>query len=197
MKKSFVAALLAVAAVAAHADTVNNGSFESQIVADALSVSVSGYTGWTWNNAGSLFLQNPTASNSRQPLDGSNNYAVLWNGAQISQSFATQVGKTYTLTFDYDNVVNLAKLGITGQTTQTLANPAGAVLATKTVVFVATSANTTISFMAGLNNGANVGKMFLDNVTLTSAVPEPASSALFMAGLAAVGALSRRRRTQA
>jgi len=198
MKKFAIAAALALTAVVANAYTVpvNNASFEAQLVTDGNSVNVAGYTGWSWNNVGALYLQNPANSNTRQPLDGSNNYAVLWSGAAISQSFATFVGASYTLTFDYDSVVNPASLSITGQATQVLTNPGGAVLAPKSVVFVATSANTTISFLAGLNAGGQVGKLFLDDVALTTAVPEPETTAMFMAGLFAIGAMARRRRIQ-
>jgi hypothetical protein len=195
MKKSVLVLMLALSAAAAHADTGSNLSFEAQSVNDGSSIVVNGYTGWSWDNEGALRLQNPIGSNLRQSTDGTN-YAVLWTNATVSQSFATVVGQTYTLSFDYDTVVNAANFGI-GQNVQTLTGTAGSALSTRTVSFVASSANTVISFSAGADANGQTGKLFLDNVSLTAAVPEPETAAMFLAGLAAIGALSRRRRPQA
>jgi len=107
----------------------------------------------------------------------------------LSQSFAAIAGYTYTLTFDLaNNGGSQFAVTLGGVTTNFLpSNPA----TSKTVVWTATnSAMESVKFdsVAAGNSGP-----VIDNVILT-AVPEPGTALMLLAGLAAVGFVAKRRK---
>ncbi|WP_374359991.1 FxDxF family PEP-CTERM protein [Pseudoduganella danionis] len=54
----------------------------------------------------------------------------------------------------------------------------------------------TLQFKGINNSGAYDSSLFLDNVNVTAAVPEPETYAMMVAGLAMVGAIARRRKAK-
>lgn len=125
-------------------------------------------------------------------LDGS-----TMNAGELSRSFAGTAGTVYTATFDLagnqrnyptDNLV--VTFGTASQTFNLASNVAWN---TYSLSFTASSdANYSLNF----NNagGDNVG-IVLDNVSVT-AVPEPETYAMLLAGLGVMGAVARRRKAQ-
>lgn len=201
------AALAVVApapAPAAPANLVQNGSFEDGSVPGAGGWGLYGSVpGWTESadNGGGLELRNAIAGNAQ---DGSI-YAELDANSNmgISQTFATTAGQTYTLSFWWSyrdhNPYGAGSEGLS----YSAGDLAGAVGPGTNVTgdndwqhvtrtFTATGASTTLSFAAaGASDSYGTS---LDNVTVTSAVPEPATGVLAAAGLALLG-LARRRRS--
>lgn len=129
-------------------------------------------------------------------------------GKGVAQTITTQAGATYTVSFDlgnsidfnyrYDSVgLNALKVNF-GALNQTVSST---VLPTSTnpnnawrhfdLSFVAQSESTTLSF-TGVQATYYIG---LDNVSVT-AVPEPETYAMLLAGLGVMGAVARRRKAQ-
>lgn len=120
----------------------------------------------------------------------------------ISQTLATVAGETYEVSFwllndgtysnnqsamvlvDFDGTSQLAVASATGTWMQ------------YTLTFTAVDASSTLSFNAATTNTA-LQLLGLDDVSVAVSVPEPESYALFLAGLAAVGASARRRKQAA
>jgi choice-of-anchor C domain-containing protein len=205
--KTWLAAL-ALAATAPMASAapnlITNGSFESNGIGfsggfSTIYTGSSTLTGWTIN-AGNVDLVNTywTASQGHYSLDLSGE-----QDGTISQSFATVVGQKYQVSFDVagnptdsDKVkylqVGLSNLPLyefdtTGKTHSNMG------WTTKNFVFQAVSTSSTL-FFAGLQDSPY--GVALDNVSV-SAVPEPETYALLLAGMGLVGAAARRKRANA
>ncbi len=136
-------------------------------------------------------------------LDGDTNF----HGAVSQVINGLTVGQTYNLTFDW---AGAAWATTPGNTTHKFdVTFGGLTQSTNTVAlgekgfsgwqkgamsFTATSASQTLSFLAqGTPNGLPP-TLLLDNVSLTAAVPEPATWAMMLVGFAMVGATARYRR---
>ena len=200
-------------ASAAGPNLLSNGGFEN--LAGAALEGWGGYTygagysqpmaGWTVDTGSVDIVHKDTAwgpaSEGNFSLDING-----WDAGKItSNSFATVVGQIYTVSFDYSrNVYGSADFVATanagGQslviTTQNDTGTYGTPYHMKWVStgfqFKAQEELTTLSFTANTQGNAGV---FLDNVSVTAAVPEPETYALMLAGLAAVGFVARRRKS--
>lgn len=107
----------------------------------------------------------------------------------LSQGFSAQAGYTYTLAFDLSNNGG-SQLDVTFGGTTTSFVPTNTPTTHTLVWTAATSGAQTVTFdsVYGTNSGP-----VIDNVVLTSAVPEPASVALLLAGITALGFVAKRR----
>jgi choice-of-anchor C domain-containing protein len=198
-----LAALAVFAALSpvAHAavELINNGGFESPVNAFSGSFITlgSGLDGWNIDSGSVDLIKTYWA-----PASG--NYSLDLNGGSagsISQSFATQIGLTYTVSFSMagnpDGGGNKSiQATVTTPNTYTFditgATRANMGWVTQTFNFVATSNSSTLSFVGNPTNTAYGAA--LDNVSVVAAVPEPATYGMLLAGLGMVGLLARRRR---
>lgn len=196
MKRLIAASLFAAPlfALAAPVNLLNNGSFESTAVASG-----------TWNifNAIPGWNVGPNGVEIRNNVAGSafagNNFVELDTTANswISQTLNTVMGATYSLSFSYANrpdnqgaASNGILWSIGGQNGTVGANTV-TTWNTFTTTFVGTGAPMTLRFdAAGRSDGYGTS---LDNVAV-SAVPEPESIALLLAGLGVMGVVLRRRK---
>lgn len=198
-----LAACMVLPATAAPVPLVN-GSFESPGCAGncILGGGVSTVSGWTTFANGVEYFNAPafggTAVDGVMIVDLA---TYVYSAGGIRQTFATDVGQTYTVSFSAGNSLSSGRTG-TGDVRvqvagvdQTFATAAAlsATYAWRQVdlQFVATSASTTLSFSN--SQDANTHFAFIDAVSV-SAVPEPAALALWAAGLAGLALRTRRRR---
>lgn len=205
-------AVIAVAASAGSALGANllaNGSFENPGFTGGLDdgsgvyfytrgMGVNGITGWE-HAAQMAYLRSRPVTNGWVAQDG-DYYVEVESGfsPSIQQSFATEVGATYELSFAYaanpaaqgnDDAVRVLWSGSTVDVVDGVATQSYPTWTLYTYSVVATSTTTTLSFEdAGLGAAFNGG--YLDNVSVTL-VPAPGAAA--MLGLALVGAGRRRR----
>jgi hypothetical protein len=127
-------------------------------------------------------------------------------GGSIYQDFATLAGQQYTVTFDYGaisspNVQTIEVSAADALTATTIASETksatgtldrSAILSTRTFTFTAASTSTRLTFLDVSSVTVSTDGV-LDNVSV-SAVPEAGTVSLFLAGLATMGFMARRRR---
>lgn len=215
-----VACLLAAGAAKAQ---VANGGFETPEVPRGSftdfvvgSVAIPGWTvigpaGTVVSIVSTAFVQNGVAFQSQsgvQWLDLTGNGSNQSEG--VSQTLSTIAGHLYEVSFFVGNTTggsifgttSTVNLGINGvqsfAAVNSLANPTGLSWQQFVYGFVATGSSTTLSLSNGDPGGDNSNG--LDGITLAdkgpvvSPVPEPETYAMMLAGLAALGLASRRRK---
>jgi len=223
---------LAIGSVAhASANLVTNGSFTNSTYAAGTNDQFGtgfggqGVTGWTGNGGYNIYFgASPQQSAVSQFAGGNEAFRASFNSLSpdggafvaidgdsdargaISQTLnGLQVGKTYTLTFDWAASQLRNRTGDTteqfavsfgGQTFSTaVLNVASGGFTgwnTVTMFFTPTAATQTLTFLSiGTPNGLPPMAV-LDGVSLT--VPEPATWAMMLVGFGGIGAMIRRRR---
>ncbi len=199
--KFAIAALLAAAPMAASAaEFIVNGDFET---------GGGSLTGWTAtaNTAaihGSSYVL--FAGGSGSAAAQANTFASFGAGntagtETLAQTIATVAGRSYTLSFDSGsfNGNQAVELFVGGNSVGTY-TPSGtsnldALFTPHSYVFTGSGSPTEILFSVVTFQGDNQDAL-VDNVSVT-AVPEPASWALMIAGFGMVGFAARRRRPAA
>ena len=187
--------VVAFAGAQAAPELIQNGSFEQQAVADGAAADVAytaanswGFGGWNQVTGSDPQIVNPSAGAPIQAPDGSQ-YALLTGYAhEIYQTISTNAGTSYTVSFSYIGQGNYgAGEGdppslISGS----LSTPA-TTWTTFNYQFTADNSFTKVHFY-----GSNAGAFGVDKVSVT-AVPEPESMAMLLAGLGVLGFMGRRR----
>ena|SRR6185312_5128573 len=223
-----LAAALAIGSAAHAGDVITNGNFSSSSYAAGTNDQFGtgfggqGVTGWTGNGGYNIYFGTNVTTNavSQYPSSGEHLYGTAFpiDGAfvaldgdseaqgMISQDLTgLQVGKAYTLSFDWaagqlanrsgDITEQLAvSFGADSFNTGVLNVASGGFSGWNhvTYVFTAAQTNQTLSFLSiGTPNGLPPMAL-LDNVSLT--VPEPATWAMMLIGFGGIGAMIRRRR---
>lgn len=206
-----LAATLLAASAAVSANQITNGGFESPVIAAASFQNIVGGSepaGFGWlvvsNNVdvistGVLGITSAMADGT-QALD----LVGFGSGGAIAQTFATTAGITYQLQFAYaNNPIVTATASATVQVTAgaaTLLNTtithdtssaANLAWTVFTGTFTATGSTATLRFDNTVGGGN--GGVLLDAIDV-SPVPEPATGAMWLVGLAVSAGLARRRR---
>jgi Protein of unknown function (DUF642) len=211
-------AMAAASATPAHANLLTNGSFETTPLSGGFVDIPSGFepTGFGWTvktNSVNVYDGTLVFGSFFTAFDGNLALDLVGSAgaATLSQMFSTVAGETYTLTFAYsehpsapfatagvaitDGLNSLLDTTITHSTSST-ADPDWTIF---TATFVATGTSATLDFTNLV--GFGTGGILLDAVSIVEAVPSevpaPATVSLLGAGLAAIGAVRRRHRSQA
>ena len=214
------AAITALAATeAGAANLVNNGDFaniggvwvnNTGLGSDDIQAGGGAPPGWTVVNANEFWFSSSNGYSGLTSSPGNGSiYAIDLTGQSnskpyggLEQTIVTTPGQNYVLTFDLgaSNAWNNATTGQAALTASaagssqlfTLAPSSYDTWATETLDFTATSPSTTIEFLA--DSAYTSEYTGLDNVTVTSAVPEPGTWAVMLVGFGGLGAVMRRQR---
>lgn len=176
---------------------VNNGSFEANVIGNGSWANFSSLSGWSAGPLG-VELRNGVAGTA---LDGKNFVELDTTGnSSISQNINTVAGQWYSLSFYYSNRIDVAPssngLSWAFGSASGLAPAQGLISGDHqwqqfTTLVRGTGAPMTLSF-AATGTSDSLGTS-LDKVSV-SAVPEPQTYALMLAGLGAMAFVAKRRK---
>ena len=196
-----LACALSVSAQAAP-NLILNGGFETPLITTNPSTSGPGFTHrpgtnltdwvYTGGHAGSVQFDTTYSPANANVGAGAQSVQIEFPSDSISQSFSTSFGQAYLLTFLLSGYgpANPSTVGVSVGPASGTFNGVYPNYVTKSLGFVANAATTTLTF----TNGGLLGTYpHLDNVSVT-AVPEPETYALMLAGLGVVGMVARRRK---
>lgn len=193
LKSALLAASL-VAATAAHAQSITNGSFETPDVPSG-DYDVVNYAQSGWGNTNGAFRIYDLASLA---ADG-DQFARVLSGSALYQSFSVAAG-AYSVSFFASGIgdaklfesSDVGGLGFSfvssAPVTSTAFNSASGWTQYSFGFNTPTANSFHLAFVA-----APGGNAFIDGVSVT-AVPEPETYAMMLAGLGAIGFMARRRR---
>ncbi|MES2114417.1 MAG: PEP-CTERM sorting domain-containing protein [Pseudomonadota bacterium] len=192
--KSFaVAALFAAGSSHAATELISNGSFEQNLQAPGTWSIYNNLDGWHGANKTGIELRDNVAGTA---FDGKN-FVELDTTANSSmwQEVNDVAGKHYTLSFAFEDRAGVASSSqgvqvFWGEQNLGVFNNASQ-WTTKSFDVIGNKGGTKLSFVA-VGTSDSLGTS-IDKVSLTSAVPEPESYAMLLAGLGLVGFLARRK----
>lgn len=197
MKQLIAAALLSVPFLASAQNLVNNGSFEETVQANGTWNIYQNLPGWTGGTPG-IELRNNVAGAA---FDGVNYVELDTNrNSLMFQNIGTTLDQAYTLSFAYSARAGVAALsngievlwnGVVAGTYAAQGTGNGNSWNTFSLNVFGGAPVSTLTFRAIGTSDSYGGS--LDNVSVT-AVPEPETYALMLAGLGLVGFMARRRR---
>jgi hypothetical protein len=192
----FAAGLLAMSAFA-QANLVTNGSFEADLQSAGTWNIYANLTGWT-GGADGIELRNNIAGAA---YDGVNYVELDTNiNSASSQVLGTTLGQKYTLSFAYapregtaasTNGIEVFWNGVSQGTFSGTGAASGNAWVPENLTVTGTSPTSNLEFRAVGISDSYGGS--LDAVSLT-AIPEPESYAMMLAGLGLLGFVARRRR---
>ena len=178
---TLLVAAATLAIVSPASATVTNGSFES------------GFSGWTqFGNTGFSTTQAGGTAGAKEAIFG-----PVGSVGGISQNIATTIGQFYTVSFDLMNGggnPNSALISFGGNTLLSLTNASAFGYTSYSYNVMASATVSALSF--GFRHNPDYYR--LDNVSVTPtapAVPEPATWAMMIGGLALGGTQVRPRKT--
>jgi hypothetical protein len=206
--KRIILGILAVGALSAHANLIQNGSFEDNgsnlAVNYGLWQTYNSINGWA--NTGYVEVQNNGLFGAGSVAADGTKWLELDSYASYSittQSFAAVAGQTYSVSFAFagrpdaptsDDIMVVTLNGVQKTFSTTPSAPGALNWTTASFNFVSTGSDF-LSFKDG--GPSNSYGMLLDNVNV-AAVPEPATLGLFGIGLLAMaGAVRARSKRQA
>lgn len=200
-----IATALLLGAVSAHANLLVNGSFE-----DTHGASLQGWGGYPYSNgmagwsvdSGSVDIT-VTGTTWGPAADGNHSLDINgWDSGSISQSSATIAGQAYSVNFAYSrNPAGAAdpatatvsaggmRVNVSAANDGSFGSSFNRVWKPASFDFIAAGASATLALVS---TSPNSGGVFFDSVAVT-AVPEPGTWALMIAGLGAVDFMARRR----
>ena len=214
-----VALLCAAAPASAATNLITNGGFDVPGDIPEYQTISAGSTpvGFGWTVTGTVDVLNLDSryGGEPDPANGDPNALDLvgvGSTGGIAQSFATVIGRSYRLTFDYANnpFIGFAEMdfgvldGAADVFRKSLAHSGSSTSnmawTGSEFEFTATSALSTLFFTKTQQGNLN-GGMYLDNIQVeqmgAGAVPEPATWALMIGGFGFAGAALRRQRCAA
>lgn len=202
MRTMLLSALLLATPLLSQADSASNlvvnGSFESVVINSSNRWDIfSNISGWTGGSAG-IEVRNNAVGLARDGV----NFVELDTTANSSmfQTVATQAGQRYTLSFFYADRIgnsqpsNGLDWSLDGSHWNAVSSGTGGNSHDwKQLQFDFNATGATTLYFRATGTSDQLGTS-LDQVSITTAVPEPQSAALLLGGLAALGFLARRRR---
>jgi hypothetical protein len=202
------AAALSFVPAVASAQLVTNGGFEDPTVSGPCCSTVppDALTGWTATpNVNVVLGTYSSAGGVNLAYEGNQYLDLVGQGGtgSISQDISLAEGVVYTLTFAYSHNLFSPNSATSASAEFTIGTLTGMVSHDTgdnsdldwqifTGNFMATGPMSTLNF-TNLTGGVNEG-ILLDAVSITQAVPEPATWAMMLIGFGAVGFAMRRRK---
>ncbi len=212
-------AVLCTGSLTAQANLIHNGSFEDTTVNNASYwVTASGnpnaISDWTVTQGNSMVINDNDSTWVFHSAEEGHQFwlaSLIYHDethttteqSTLTQTFATESGKTYDVSFYYA-FLDATRYGLgavtallsydVGGTPTTLAIAADTPWTKETFQFTATGPTTTLSFSGGAGLGTTYPGPNLDNVVVTAHIPEPSTMLLLLSGLAGLLAYAWRKR---
>ena len=192
---ALVALLSGGSAFAAPVELLVNGSFEANHQAATSVRTYANLTGWTGGQYG-IELRN---NNAGVAADGVNFVELdTTRNSSMSQAVLTTLGQHYTLSFQFQDRAGVAasSQGLAvewgGNAIGQVNNSLNGGWQTQTYSLIGNGSAMNLKFSA-IGASDRLGTS-LDNVSLITAVPEPETYAMLLAGMGLVGVAARRRK---